>query len=231
MVVRKAPSRARRAYKFIDAHRDEFSIQVMCRLLGAARAGYCAWVDARALGAISRGPGTTPTLMGLGNDPDKLVVIADAAAAGTNAVAFWRDAIPEGFEQKPGTKSRRIADPTRIELSRLTIEPQPSMLGYGVTFLNSTYPKPLPAGPGNAFTGGITPPAPLGIEKSTWNPDKGAFEKAWTNKEVDNIDIMVPVVSAATGLLYAAHKEKSSYQYLRPRLEHRRGQGASGVPG
>jgi hypothetical protein len=138
---------------------------------------WLAWVDARALGAISRGPGTTPTLMGLGNDPGKLVVIADAAAAGTNAVAFWRDAIPEGFEQKPGTKSRRIADPTRIELSRLTIEPSPSMLGYGVTFLNSTYPKPLPAGPGNAFTGGITPPAPLGIEKSTWNPDKGASRK------------------------------------------------------
>lgn len=169
---------------------------------------------ALALGAISRGSGTTPTLMGFGNDPDKLIVIADAAEAGTNAVAFWRDAIPDGFQQKPGTKSRRIADQARIELSRLTIEPSPNVLGYGVTFLNSTYPKPLPAGPGNAFTGGITRPAPLGIEKFNWNPDKDAFEKAWTNKDVDNTDIMVPVVSAATGMLYAAHKENGNYQYL-----------------
>ena len=109
---------------------------------------------ALALGAISRGSGTTPSLMGFGDDPDKLVVIADAAEAGTNAVAFWRDAIPTNFKQKPGTKSRRIADQTRIDISRLTIEPSPNVLGYGVTFLNSTYPKPLPAGFGNGFTGG-----------------------------------------------------------------------------
>ena len=45
MAVRKVPSRTRRAYKFIDAHRDEFSVQTMCRILGIARAGYYAWVD------------------------------------------------------------------------------------------------------------------------------------------------------------------------------------------
>lgn len=169
---------------------------------------------ALSLGAISRGSGTTPTLMGFGNDPDKLIVIADAAESGSNAVAFWRDSIPEGFVQKPGTKSRRIADQIRIDISQLTIEPSPNVLGYGVAFLNSTYPKPLPAGPGNAFTGGITRPAPLGIQKFTWNPDKDMFEKAWVNADIDNTDIMVPVVSAATGLLYAAHKEKGVYQYV-----------------
>jgi hypothetical protein len=34
------------------------------------------------------------------------------------------------------------------------------------------------------------------------------------NREVDNADIMVPVVSAATGLLYAAHKANGDYQYV-----------------
>jgi hypothetical protein len=170
---------------------------------------------ALSLGAISRGSGTTPTLMGFGDDPDKLVIIADADERGTNAVAFWRDEIPAGFKQKPGTKSRRIADQIRIDISRLTIEPSPEVLGYGVAFLNSTYPKParIP-GIGNAFVSGVTRPAPLGIQKFNWNPDRKAFEKAWTNREVDNTDWMVPIISATTNFLYAAHKDRGNYQYV-----------------
>lgn len=42
MSSKKAPSRTRRAYQFIGSHRNEFSIQMMCRLLGVARAGYYA---------------------------------------------------------------------------------------------------------------------------------------------------------------------------------------------
>lgn len=44
MSSKKAPSRTRRAYQFIESHRNEFSIQMMCRLLGVARAGYYAWL-------------------------------------------------------------------------------------------------------------------------------------------------------------------------------------------
>jgi hypothetical protein len=135
-----------------------------------------------ALGSISRGSGTTPTLMGFGNDPDKLVVIADGAESGTNLVAFWRDEIPADFPQKPGTKSRRIADQARIDISQLTIEPSPNVLGYGVAVINSTYPQPVKT-PGfpNAFTAGVTRPAPLGIQKFVWNPQRRQFDKAWIN--------------------------------------------------
>lgn len=45
MSKQKNPSKARQAYKFIEAHSDKYSVQVMCRLLGVARAGYYAWLQ------------------------------------------------------------------------------------------------------------------------------------------------------------------------------------------
>ena len=170
---------------------------------------------AMAMGAISRGSGTTPTLMGFGDDPDKLVVIADAAEAGTNLVAFWREAIPDGFQQKPGTLSRRIADQIKIDISKLTIEPSPNVLGYGVAVINGSYPEPFPQpGPPNQFTAGVTRKAPLGVQKFTWDTAAKKFAKAWVNMEVDNTDIMVPVVSAATNLIYCATKVDANYAYV-----------------
>ncbi len=170
---------------------------------------------AMAMGAISRGSGTTPTLMGFGDDPDKLVVIADAAETGTNLVAFWRDAIPEDFKQKPGTLSRRIADQIKIDISKLTIEPSPNVLGYGVAVINGSYPEPFPhPGPPNQFTAGVTRRAPRGVQKFTWNTTTKTFQNAWVNMEVDNTDIMVPVVSAATNLIYCATKIDKNYAYV-----------------
>jgi hypothetical protein len=184
---------------------------------GAWESGY-EWIpddEALAAGSISRGSGTTPSLMGFGDDSDKLVVIADAARGGTNLVGFWRDDIPSDFQQRPGTKSRRIADQARIAISQLTIEPSANVLGYGVAVINGSYPDPVKT-PGfpNAFTAGVTRPAPRGVQKFVWNPDTRRFEESWINEEVDNSDIMVPVVSAATGLMYCAHKENGDYQYV-----------------
>ena len=170
---------------------------------------------AMAMGAISRGSGTTPSLMGFGDDADKLVVIADAAEAGTNLVAFWREAIPERFQQKPGTLSRRIADQIKIDISTLTIEPSANVLGYGVAVINGSYPEPFPEpGPPNQFTAGVTRKPPLGVQKFTWNAEAKRFEKAWSNMDIDNTDIMVPVVSAATNLMYCATKVAGNYAYV-----------------
>jgi hypothetical protein len=46
------------------------------------------------------------------------------------AVAFWRDTIPAGFTQRPGTKCRRTAGQIRADKSMVTIEPSFAVLGY-----------------------------------------------------------------------------------------------------
>ena len=53
------------------------------------------------------GSGATPTLMGF-DDEDKFVVITDGDEL-MNLTLFWREDIPEDWQQLPGTQSRRIA--------------------------------------------------------------------------------------------------------------------------
>ena len=44
MAADQSSSKTRHAYRFIEAHAGDFSVQVMCRLRGVARAGYYAWL-------------------------------------------------------------------------------------------------------------------------------------------------------------------------------------------
>ena len=45
-------------------------------------------------------------------------------------------------------------------------------------------------------------------------PENAPLRQGVDQPTIDNSDIMVPVVSAKTGLLYAAHKENGNYQYV-----------------
>lgn len=173
--------------------------------------------EALALGAASNGSGTTPSLLGFGDDEDKLVVISDGNADNAQIVAFWRDAIPDDFRQKPGTRSRRIADQIPLELSRTTIEASPVVYGNGVLVINSTYPEPGPIAMdliSNAFLAGTTREPPRGIQKYEWLPDQDRFEKSWGIADVDNTDWMPPAVSAANGLVYIANRRNDTYEYF-----------------
>ena len=40
----KIPGRVRSAYEFIKAHRDRYSVQMMCRVLELALSGYYDWL-------------------------------------------------------------------------------------------------------------------------------------------------------------------------------------------
>jgi hypothetical protein len=53
-----------------------------------------------------------------------------------------------------------------------------------------------------------------GVVKFNWNPRTRAFEKAWVNREIGNTDVMVPVVSAASGMAYLANKVDGHYEYV-----------------
>jgi hypothetical protein len=167
-------------------------------------------------GAASHGSGTTPTLMGFGDDEDQLVVISDGSPDGAQLVAFWRDEIPDEFEQKPGARSRRIADQIRLKISPLTVEASPAAYGTGVIVLNSTYPDSAPAPLniiGNAFLAGETREPPLGAQKFEWNADESRFVEGWFLADIDNTDWMPPAISPQNGLAYVATKVDSVYEY------------------
>ena len=181
-------------------------------------AAYDAMPEGEAIsrGAASHGSGTTPTLMGFGDHDDKLVLISDGSAEGAQLVAFWRDEIPDGFAQKPGTPSRRIADAIRLRVSPLTVEASPAAYGTGIIVLNSTYPESAPAPLsiiGNAFLAGETRPAPRGAQKFEWNTAENHFEEGWFLEDIDNTDWMPPAISPANGLAYVATRVDSVYEY------------------
>jgi hypothetical protein len=173
--------------------------------------------EALAMGAASHGSGTTPSLLGFGDDEDKLVVISDGNPQNAQIVAFWREDIPADFEQKPGTASRRIADQIPFRLSKTTVEASPVVYGNGVLVVNSTYPEPSPISLdliSNAFTAGTTREAPKGIQKYEWMVDENRFVESWAIDDVDNTDWMPPAVSAANGLVYIASKRNGTYEYF-----------------
>ncbi len=186
---------------------------------GAWRAPYDVMPEGEALkmGAASHGSGTTPSLMGFGDDKDKLVIISDGNPDNARVVAFWREDIPAGFKQKPGTATRRIADQIPLSISKTTIESSLVVYGNGVLALNTTYPEPsgIPMDLlSSAFLAGTTRPAPKGIQKFEWLEDENRFVATWSDDTIDNTDWMPPAVSATNGLVYIANKRNDVYEYL-----------------
>ncbi len=43
--TKRGERRVRAAYEFIQAHRDEYRVQMMCRVLDVAPSGYYAWLQ------------------------------------------------------------------------------------------------------------------------------------------------------------------------------------------
>ena len=158
---------------------------------------------------LGAGSGSTPTLMGTGNE-DKFVVITDGQNL-MHLVLFWRDQIPGDWQQIPGTKSRRIAaqvpvtfgDPSATDtLSEQSV----CVRGYGALVVNNQLKVPLDNRVISLLVSGIVPVAPYGAERFEWNPATRTLETVWVNTDVSYPN-GIPCMSAATNLIYDVGQE------------------------
>ena len=157
------------------------------------------------------GSGTTPCLMGFGADEDRLVVIGDGDDV-VNITLFWRDEIPDDWEQLPDAPCRRIAAMGRADLgdpSRTALQTEQSITvsGYGAMTVDNE-PASIPDGfPERGrrllvFWLGHHPEyTPHGLHKFTWDPATRAFDTAWVCDAVASCN-SVPYVSEAADLVY-----------------------------
>jgi hypothetical protein len=168
-----------------------------------------AW-NARYLNGWGHGTGATPSLMGFG-DEDRFVVITDGEPL-MNVVLFWRDAIPDDWQQLPDAPDPRIAgqlpanmgDPA---LDEIQSEQSVVVAGHGALVVNNK-PRNVPWYlPGRAatllisFLGSNPEHQPYGVQKFAWNPTARRLENAWVNTEVSSPSC-VPVVSYPSERVY-----------------------------
>ena len=147
------------------------------------------------------GSGTTPTLIGVKDQP-RMVSVVDGQAP-NNMLLFWADEIPADWKGLRGY-DRRLA-------ARLPL-PHSSPEGRGFTQENS------PVGYGNdLFTAqwnGFRPernPVP-GAQKLTWDPKRRTLSVAWTNPKV--VMNGVPALSTASGLVYSSGPNGDTNRFI-----------------
>lgn len=152
------------------------------------------------------GTGSTPTLMGFGDKNDERLVVLTDGVNRMKIVAFWRDAIPADFRQKPGTKSRRIADQMQITagLPEATpwVQSEQSVVvnGWGAFVVNNVvqgHPDKIV----DVLAIGPAIDPPRGMERVEWDRAQRKWRPAWTRGDVASTS-MVPVASAPSGIVF-----------------------------
>ena len=151
------------------------------------------------------GTGSTPTVMGFGDDPDKLVVITDGADR-MKLVAFWRDEIPSGFTAPPGAKSERIAGQIPVGAG---LSPPPAFIqseqsvvvsNYGAFVVNNIRVDGVADRLQDVLAGGPVLEPPRGMERFEWDPDTDSWRSVWARGDVVATS-MVPAASTESGIV------------------------------
>jgi len=184
---------------------------------GGWRAEYEAG-EGQAVGRLGKGSGSTPSLMGGPTDKDRFVVITDGQEL-AHLVLFWRDEIPNDWQQIPGTKSRRIAAQVPITFGEdgreKTVSEQSVLVrGYGAVVVSNDYRNTLEVSPEstpliynflnsnpallNLQNGAVVTlsqlPAvqPWGVEKFQWVPGAGVSGQGELQTAWVNRDVSCP---------------------------------------
>lgn len=151
------------------------------------------------------GAGSTPTLMGFGDDEDKLVLITDGQNR-MNLVAFWRNEIPKSHTQKKGAKSKRIAGMIPIKAGlpedKPWIQSEQTIVvnGWGAFLVNNLIDEGHPDRIIDVMTVGPVHAGPKGMERVEWNTEKNEFHSVWTRNDVVSTS-MVPLVTSGSNMV------------------------------
>ena len=153
------------------------------------------------------GTGSTPTLMGFGDDEDKLVVITDGGKR-MKIVAFWRDAIPADAKEVVAGNPR-IADTKEVTCglpsSTEWIQSEQSVVcaGYGAFVVNNILSGGSTTGDKVVDVLAIGPliETPKGVERLQWNVKENRWETVWTRADVSSPS-MIPAVSTWSEMVF-----------------------------
>jgi len=157
------------------------------------------------------GTGATPSLIGFGDDEDKFVVITDGDPL-MNMTYFWREEIPAGWEQIPGTLSRRVAGKLPADFGNddpefAQSEQSVVVSGYGAVVVNNE-PRNVPeSAPAQAtrlyssFLGNEPLFQPKGMQKFEWDPEARELKEAWADPELSSPN-SVPYISRDSNMVY-----------------------------
>ena len=148
------------------------------------------------------GTGSTPALMGFGDDPDKLVVITDGAKQ-MKLVAFWRNQIPDGFTE-------RIAGQIPVTCGFnplpdwIQSEQSVAVHGYGAFVVNNipeTVSQDIQIATRLAQVSLMGPayPTSLGAERFQWDPSTHTWSSVWARSDVSSTS-MVPIHSQSANM-------------------------------
>jgi len=162
-------------------------------------------------GRLSIGSGTTPTLIGSG-DQDKLVAICDGQNV-MNIVLYWRGAIPGDWQPIAPGKDRRIAAQMPVTfgdpgIPHTSTEQSPAVWGYDVAVVNNYYGPDAWSGPFLPLISNLPGHAPYGVQKFTWDPARRELVSAWANPMI-SCPNGVPSVSGGSGLMYCIGQRES----------------------
>lgn len=175
-------------------------------------------------GKIADGTGSTPTLMGFGDDQDKLVVITDGAQK-MRLTAFWRDRIPKGWRPRRGALSSRQVDAIEVDLGSAVsvVQSEQSVVVYDqyafvVNNIAEGGSRPYLA-PGAFYRGlllGATRPGAVGAAMYRWRGSLRQWQRLWVRTDVGAV-ANTPMISGGSRMAiingYPAGAPQGLYHY------------------